>query len=127
MKKSDAIQQIAAAMERRDAALLDSLHEQARGRDVATVTAIPRDYKSLAEAKFKEAQTKRAFDDVMAAFPLVQETAAVSLPPGYRITGQANGYTYHQLLEGGWTLSDLLKCGHVAIDPPPPAPCSPAR
>lgn len=127
MKKSDAIQQIAAAMERRDAALLDSLHEQARGRDVATVTAIPRDYKSLAEAKFKEAQNKRAFDDVMAAFPVPPETALATLPLGHRLTSQANGCTYHQLIEAGWALSDLIKCGYVAIDPPPPAPWSPTR
>jgi len=115
MKKSDAIQQIAAAMERRDAALLDSLHEQARGRDVATVTAIPRDYKALAEAKFKEAQTKRAFDDVMAtlatgavAAPKMPPWQTPTLPPlGY--VWAAAQYDFEQLLSIGWTIDSLVQ------------------
>ena len=115
MKKSDAIQQIAAAMERRDAALLDSLHEQARGRDVATVTAIPRDYKSLAEAKFKEAQNKRAFDDVMAALGSLRTLGAEptpSLPPagpplGYVWFGAP--YNMNELLANGWTIDSLVQ------------------
>lgn len=117
MKKADAIQQIASAMERRDAALLESLHDQARGRDVATVTAIPRDYKSLAEAKFKEAQTKRAFDDVMARLATGPEPAP-KMPPWQTPTMPPLGYVwadaqhdFNQLLSLGWTLDALVQQG----------------